>query len=116
MGRWSQRRLRGGSPGSAPPPPAGVAIVSVATTFLGGAYDVTFASAVAFTSGSFPGDIGLTIDGLAVQAVSLSPSSPGTVVNVQVSGSPGAGQPWAVAGQPAWLTDAILIPQSGTIT
>lgn len=116
MGRYAQRRRAATTVSPwVPPPPTGVSIVSISPTFLGGEAAVTFDQVVNFTTGG-PPDGALTINGLTVQFLSLSPSSPGTTCNVNVSGTITVGDAWSLGSQPGWLTEAAGVPQSGLVT
>lgn len=114
MGRYAQRRLRGGTP-LPPTPPPGVQILSITPGILGNDGLVTFDQVVNFFTGP-PPDGALLVNGQAVQSLGLAPPSPGTQCTVLISGTISIGDPWALSSQPGWLVEAAGTPQSGLVT
>lgn len=105
MGRWAQRRLRGGGG----PTIAAVAILSITQSDVDTA-DVLFSTPVTAIDGLYA-DAALTVDGNDVQQVTtLTPTSIRIVVTDASSGNP-----WSLVSQPAWTTTPLTFPASGLV-
>lgn len=107
MGRWAQRKRRGGD---AEPPPA-PALVNIASIAFGPTdYTVIFDGPVSIDTMAVP-DGGLTLDGNNVDTVTvINPNA----VAVTTGGFMSGGQPWSLTSQPAWCLTSLAFPASGT--
>lgn len=109
MGRWAQRRMRGGGPAVAGPPSPPTLTVTGVSTSGGSEGVVTFSAPIALDTGVGP-DGSFTFNGNVPSSVSLDSATQARVFGV---GPFGLGDPWAVTAQPNWLVTALVVPESG---
>lgn len=108
MGRWAQRKRRGGGPGGGATPEPPVTLLSI--TCDGTATEIlTFSGPVVTPGGA--ADSALQISG---EDVGPFGGQTGTTINVITGGGHIDGEPWALTAQPAWLTTPVVFPDSGT--
>lgn len=112
MGRWAQRRLRGGGPAAGPGvTPNAVSILDVRST--GTNWAITFSGPVTINGAAVP-DSGLQVDGFDVSAVSVFAAD---ILSVETAGvTYASGLAWVLASQPAWLVTPIIGPDAGVTT
>lgn len=106
MGRWAQRRVRGGGGVPNTPPPT-IFITDVIVTG-SSTCDVNFSDSV--TGADVGLWAGFTVNGQQPNTVDF-PGGP--VASLGFSEGIGEGQPWEVTAQPQWLTTPIVVPESG---
>lgn len=111
MGRYAQRRRRGGAgaTGAAPAPP--VTITSVSNN-LGTGVNVFFSGPVTLDTGVTP-DSGFNISG--TPPLSVSPGTPSDC-QLDFGGGISSGNPWTLGGQPNWLLTPVSWPDAGSVT
>ncbi len=109
MGRWAQRQLRGGDrPQEPPAPPGPVSVTSVNLT--GGGVVVNFDGVV--TVNANPDDGAFTV--ATANVTSISQSGPVTIF-YGLDATPSSGDAWALAFQPSYVDETVVVPESGTI-
>jgi hypothetical protein len=111
MGRWAQRRLRGG--GVTPAAPAVPAVISVAQTAPDSCL-ITFDHPITVNGAAADGSF--DIGGIPCDNLEGVPTQAG-VAQAQVSSSDwafAAGETWTFSAQPPWITETIVTPASGT--
>jgi len=108
MGRWAQRRVRGG--GGVPTEPAPTVFITDAQDLGANVISFNFSDAVD-PSGSMV-LTGLQVNGQNPTGVNFVG---GPTVELTFPGPVGAGDPWVLATQPPWLLTRVIVPEDGTV-
>lgn len=108
MGRWAQRRVRGGgAEGTNPAPPPQVTAVIIDSNNLA---RVLFSAPVTLATSAPDTDLTIGVDGSSFQTqTGATEISLHSGVNTWV-----AGDPWTLATSPAWVAETVVAPDSGT--
>ena len=93
-----------------PPPPPGPPHV-VSTNFSGNTVTMTFDQPVECGTGE-PTDDAITVNGMTP---TYAINADAHTISMAFAAFVNAGEPWAIAYQPAWVTTAIAVPEAGTL-
>lgn len=108
MGRWAQRRVRGGGGGVAAAP---LTVIGASLAGpLGEDIDLTFSDA--FTFNAAPTDGTIEVDG--TPPVTWSQMS-ATVLRLEPASPASPGSTWAITAQPTCIDEPVAAPQGGSV-